>query len=204
MYAKIKDDQIVQFPYSFGELQTDNPYTNYGSNTDFVTIFPDTEEATLRGHVLVAGYDQNSGNGAIWRSIDGGNSWTQTLSVPPVPGSNTDIYSIQWTGTQYIATGPDISNVVTGNTWTSPDGATWTKVGTGEGFCLVYNGTRYVLSSNALSMSGSSPGGPFAYDTGSNLGYSTAYSPTLNLWASIFYAYRSSTWFADIYTAPGP
>lgn len=53
MYAKIKDDQIVQFPYSFGELQADNPYTNYGSNTDFVTIFPDTEEATLRGHVLV-------------------------------------------------------------------------------------------------------------------------------------------------------
>ena len=53
MYAKIKSNQIVQFPYSFTELQADNPYTNYGSNTDFVSIFPDTEEAVLRGHTLV-------------------------------------------------------------------------------------------------------------------------------------------------------
>lgn len=53
MYAKIKSNQIIKFPYGFADLQQDNPYTNYGDNTDLLTIFPATEEALLRGCELV-------------------------------------------------------------------------------------------------------------------------------------------------------
>lgn len=53
MYAKIKDGQLVQFPYGFGEFKEDNPYTNYGPDGDIETLFPQSDLATVHGYELV-------------------------------------------------------------------------------------------------------------------------------------------------------
>jgi len=57
MYAKVKNNELVKFPYLFEELQADNPYTNYGNNIDFVAIFPHTDEAVKHGYELVVVQD---------------------------------------------------------------------------------------------------------------------------------------------------
>jgi len=53
MYAKIKDSTLVTYPYGWGQFVADNPYTNYGQNTDFVTLFPSTTLGQ-EGYTLVA------------------------------------------------------------------------------------------------------------------------------------------------------
>ncbi len=53
MLAKIKDTAIVTFPYGYDDLQAENPYTRFTGNIDLMEIFPQTEEALLRGHELV-------------------------------------------------------------------------------------------------------------------------------------------------------
>lgn len=50
MYAKIKDNQLVQYPYSYTELQVDNPYTNF-NGVDVYEAFQGTE-ANLAGYTL--------------------------------------------------------------------------------------------------------------------------------------------------------
>jgi hypothetical protein len=53
MFAKVKNNIVECYPYSFENLQNDNPFTNYGDNVDFVSIFPDTEAALIHGYELV-------------------------------------------------------------------------------------------------------------------------------------------------------
>jgi hypothetical protein len=53
MYAKIKSGSVVQYPYGVAELLADNPSTNFGVSPDVATLFPDTEEALIKGCVLV-------------------------------------------------------------------------------------------------------------------------------------------------------
>ena len=53
MLAKIKDTEIVIFPYGYDDLQAENPYTKFTGNIDLLEIFPQTEEALLRGYELV-------------------------------------------------------------------------------------------------------------------------------------------------------
>ena len=42
MYAKIKSGAVVVYPYTYAELQKDNPHTNF-NGADLLTIFPHTE-----------------------------------------------------------------------------------------------------------------------------------------------------------------
>lgn len=51
MLAKIKNNQVVKYPYEFADLQQDNPYTNFGSGT-LEELFLNTEE-NLAGATLV-------------------------------------------------------------------------------------------------------------------------------------------------------
>jgi hypothetical protein len=53
MFAKIKDNIIVTYPYDFSNLQSENPYTNFGSNPNILEIFPQTESAINNGFTLV-------------------------------------------------------------------------------------------------------------------------------------------------------
>jgi len=45
MYAKIKNGQVIQFPYTWTAFVADNNNTNYADNTDMLSIFPDTDLA---------------------------------------------------------------------------------------------------------------------------------------------------------------
>jgi hypothetical protein len=53
-YAKVQGNTLISYPYDFNSLLADNPYTNYGLNNDFVSIFPNTESAIANGYTLVA------------------------------------------------------------------------------------------------------------------------------------------------------
>lgn len=46
MYAKIKNNVVVKYPYGWVDFEVDNNNTNYGSSQpDILTIFPDTDIA---------------------------------------------------------------------------------------------------------------------------------------------------------------
>lgn len=46
------DNQIITYPYTFSSLQAENPYTNFGDNTDVMYWFPQTNAATELGYQL--------------------------------------------------------------------------------------------------------------------------------------------------------
>ena len=52
IYAEVKGSTLVQYPYGFAQLQAENTETNYGSNIDFVSIFPLTQTAIANGYTL--------------------------------------------------------------------------------------------------------------------------------------------------------
>lgn len=47
------DNKIVAYPYTFSNLQAENPYTNFGSNQDVTYWFPQTNAATELGYQLL-------------------------------------------------------------------------------------------------------------------------------------------------------
>lgn len=51
MYAKIKDGQLLKYPYGFAELQQDNPYTNF-NGAEVYDAFQGTD-VNLQGETLV-------------------------------------------------------------------------------------------------------------------------------------------------------
>lgn len=53
MLAKIKDNTVVTFPYGYDNLQSESPHTRFTGNINLMELFPQTEEALLRGHELV-------------------------------------------------------------------------------------------------------------------------------------------------------
>lgn len=54
MFAKVKGDVCLQFPYTDTDLKLDNPYTKYPANFDLAAVFPTTEQATVHGCSLVS------------------------------------------------------------------------------------------------------------------------------------------------------
>ena len=52
VYAEVQGTKLIQFPYTLGSLEAENPYTNFGPNPDFVTIFPNTTTAIENGYTL--------------------------------------------------------------------------------------------------------------------------------------------------------
>lgn len=53
MFAKIKDNQIIQFPYGYDDLQADNPFTLFNGVIDLKEIFDQSELALFHGYELV-------------------------------------------------------------------------------------------------------------------------------------------------------
>ena len=52
-YAKIKNEQVVKYPYEMGDLWTENENTAFDCRFDLVGWFYQTEEHTLNGCDLV-------------------------------------------------------------------------------------------------------------------------------------------------------
>lgn len=53
MYAKVKANEVIKFPYTSLDFYADNPHTRYDSPVDIAALFPETEQATLHGCELV-------------------------------------------------------------------------------------------------------------------------------------------------------
>lgn len=53
MFAKIKDNEIIQFPYGYDDLQADNPYTRFTGIIDLKEIFDNSELSVIHGYELV-------------------------------------------------------------------------------------------------------------------------------------------------------
>jgi hypothetical protein len=57
-YAKIKNTEVFVYPYTFEDLQKDNPYTNFGYSSDLYSLFKETEECTKNGYELVEVFEE--------------------------------------------------------------------------------------------------------------------------------------------------
>lgn len=57
-YAIVKNQELIKYPYSFSQLQEENPYTDYGQNTDVFFWFPQTETAIQNGYSIVEVLDE--------------------------------------------------------------------------------------------------------------------------------------------------
>ena len=51
-YAEVHGTQVIQYPYTFSNLQSENPYTNYGGNDNVAYWFPMTDLAINQGYTL--------------------------------------------------------------------------------------------------------------------------------------------------------
>lgn len=47
------DNKIIVYPYTFHNLQSENPYTNFGNNSDVAYWFPKTDAAIKLGYKLM-------------------------------------------------------------------------------------------------------------------------------------------------------
>lgn len=52
VYAEVKGDQLIRFPYTQGSLMEENPFTNFGSDPDLAAVFPLTTTAIENGYSL--------------------------------------------------------------------------------------------------------------------------------------------------------
>lgn len=93
-YAKVKNDQVVKYPYGFLELQEDNPFTNFNGNGDVAYWFPLTETAIKGGYTLVQVADE---------SIPNYDYQTQTCVKESVPKLVNGTWTLGWTVTNFTA-----------------------------------------------------------------------------------------------------
>jgi hypothetical protein len=54
IYAEVNGTTLIQYPFGLAQLQVENPYTNYPSNVDLMTIYPLTDHAKATGNTLVS------------------------------------------------------------------------------------------------------------------------------------------------------
>jgi len=52
VYAEVQGTKLIQFPYTLGSLEQENPYTNFGPDPDIAVIFPQTQTAIDNGYTL--------------------------------------------------------------------------------------------------------------------------------------------------------
>lgn len=53
MLAKIKGNELLKYPYTFEDLQLDNPYTRFPEDDSLVSLFSKTESAVIHNEELV-------------------------------------------------------------------------------------------------------------------------------------------------------
>ena len=54
MFAKVKNDQLICFPYGYDELQKDNKHTKFTGDIDLKELFNKTEAHLVHGYDLVS------------------------------------------------------------------------------------------------------------------------------------------------------
>jgi hypothetical protein len=103
MYAKIKDNNLILFPYTLSSLLLDNPNTEYDDRYDLLGWFNQTEKHLLEGYTL-----EEVVEGDIPEGIDNTVEYNQTADQPTlvdgvwtlvvtiVPRTQSDMDAIAW------------------------------------------------------------------------------------------------------------
>jgi hypothetical protein len=88
MFAKVKDNICLMYPYTDFELKQDNPFTLYAAPIDLPAIFPLTEQATIHGCELVEvalgekpAYDDHTQRLLENQPIKEGETWVVTYTI---------------------------------------------------------------------------------------------------------------------------
>lgn len=142
------------------------------------------------------------GSGTIFSSVDG-TTWTSRTN----PTSGQAMYSVVWSGTQFVAAGSN------GYIITSSDGITWTNQGAkcnGENlYEIAYGNGRYIVSTDTYASSGSGTQKGFWASTdaitwlpvGTPSGSTTAYGSRGQLWGGRFMRFCNDRFFANFYNS---
>ena len=88
LYAEIQGTTLIKYPYTFDDLQKENPFTNYGTDIDLVSIFNGTETATQKNYSLA------SVTIAPTPTYD---SATQTITHNEQPTLINGVWTLSWT-----------------------------------------------------------------------------------------------------------
>jgi hypothetical protein len=93
MYAKIKDNNLILFPYTLSSLLLDNPATQYDDRYDLLGWFNQTESHLLEGYTLaevvvadtpegIDGFVDAIETATVPTLVDG--AWTLVVTVVPL------------------------------------------------------------------------------------------------------------------------
>jgi hypothetical protein len=93
-YAEVQGTTMIVYPYTFASLQAENIYTNYGSNTDFVSIFPGTDTAIKNGYTLAP---------VTILAQPAYNPLTQSIAQDAAPTLVDGVWTLGWTVTNLSA-----------------------------------------------------------------------------------------------------
>lgn len=52
MFVKVKNNFVLLYPYTFENLQSENPYTNFGNSVDLKALYEKTEDAEKNNSTL--------------------------------------------------------------------------------------------------------------------------------------------------------
>ena len=179
---------------------TDNPSTVTGATwTSATTVFPNVqyncELAVTDSFLYVLASNSSFQTPQIYKSTNGGDTWTATITSPPAASGTNDLSSGQAWYNMALAVDPaNDQNVIAGglNCYRSTDsGATWTQISTWVGSTLsyihadqqtaVWNGNQVLVGSDGGIFYSSDGGATF---TDRNVGlrlkqyYSCAMHPT--------------------------
>ena len=87
-HVKIKDDQVMKFPYDFTDLMTDNPYTSYDTRFDVMGWFNQTDDALKHGYSLHPVEEQEFPH-EVDQSI-------KNISLSTTPVLENDVWVLKW------------------------------------------------------------------------------------------------------------
>jgi hypothetical protein len=123
-------DYHGELPYSFGIMKSTDGgihWSNYGrsqfGDTDVSTLLVDPDTTSI---ITVATGRGQAGSGYVWRSTDGGQTWSQAISVAGEwSGATIGIKGSSGSRYYYAVTGGSSPAIYQ----SSNQGATWTKTG---------------------------------------------------------------------------
>lgn len=87
LYAKINDNKLVSFPYTFNMLLEENPHTNYDARYDLIGWYEQTEEGLSSDNYIVE---------VIKEEMPEIDQRTERVRIAEEPVLDGDVWKIKW------------------------------------------------------------------------------------------------------------
>ena len=86
-YAKINDNKLVEYPYTFTKLMKENPHTSYDDRYSLIEWYEKTEEGLASGNYIVE---------VIKEDIPEIDQRTERVQISEEPTFEDGIWKIKW------------------------------------------------------------------------------------------------------------